>query len=49
MTEKFVKQVSERYIELFENITGDKFIRSDSADVKMRIKSNIDNFISRKM
>jgi phosphoribosylaminoimidazole-succinocarboxamide synthase len=49
MTEKFVQQVSDRYIELFENITGDKFVKADSGDVKMRIKNNIDKFIANKL
>jgi phosphoribosylaminoimidazole-succinocarboxamide synthase len=49
MTEKFVQQVSDRYIELFENITGDKFVKADSGDVKMRIKNNIEKFIANKL
>jgi phosphoribosylaminoimidazole-succinocarboxamide synthase len=49
MTEEFVRQVSDRYIELFENITGDKFVKADSGDVKMRIKNNIENFIDEKI
>ncbi len=49
MTEEFVRQVSERYIELFENITGDKFVKPDSGDVKMRIKKNIEDFIAKKI
>jgi phosphoribosylaminoimidazole-succinocarboxamide synthase len=49
MTEKFVQQVSDRYIELFENITGDKFVKADSGDVKMRIKNNIEKFITSKI
>ncbi len=49
MTESFVRQISERYIELFENITGDIFVKSDSGDIKMRIKNNIENFIANKM
>ncbi len=49
MTEDFVRQISERYIELFENITGDKFVKTDSIDIKLRIKNNIENFIAYKM
>jgi len=46
MTDELVHQISERYIELFENITGDKFIKGDLANATLRIKNNILNFIS---
>jgi phosphoribosylaminoimidazole-succinocarboxamide synthase len=49
MTEEFVQEVSDRYIELFENITGDKFIKADSENMILRIKNNIDNFIAKQM
>ena len=45
MNEEFVTQVSERYIELFENITGDKFIKSDITDVINRVERNITYFL----
>jgi phosphoribosylaminoimidazole-succinocarboxamide synthase len=45
MTEKFVNEVSERYIELYENITGDKFLRADISDVVSRIEKNCRNFL----
>jgi phosphoribosylaminoimidazole-succinocarboxamide synthase len=40
MTDKFVNEVSERYIELYEKITGDKFIKADISDVVPRIERN---------
>ena len=46
MDEAFVYSVSERYIELFENITGDKFVRSDLSNIKDRIENNIQNFLN---
>jgi phosphoribosylaminoimidazole-succinocarboxamide synthase len=46
MTDDFVNQISERYIELFENITGDKFVKGDAANASLRIKNNIQQFIS---
>jgi phosphoribosylaminoimidazole-succinocarboxamide synthase len=46
MTHELVNQISERYIELFENITGDKFVRGDVANASERIKNNIDKFIA---
>jgi len=45
MNEEFVTLVSERYIELFENITGDKFIKSDISDVINRVERNITHFL----
>lgn len=47
MTEEFINQVSDRYIELYENITGDKFIKGDTEDVNARIEKNISQFLSR--
>lgn len=45
MTPEFVEQVSERYIELFENITGEEFQKADNTDVLQRIEQNINKFI----
>lgn len=45
MPDQFVHQVSERYIELYENITGEKFVRADISDVGNRIESNIRAFL----
>ncbi len=41
MTDEFVNQVSERYIELYEIITGEKFQKTDNQDVLNRIEENI--------
>jgi phosphoribosylaminoimidazole-succinocarboxamide synthase len=46
MTEDFVNKVSERYIELYENITGEKFVRADISNVPERIESNCMKFLS---
>ena len=45
MTDQFVSEVSERYIELYEKITGDKFIKADISDVALRIEKNCVNFL----
>ena len=45
MSDAFVESVSERYIELYEKITGEKFIRSDVSDILKRVESNINNFL----
>ncbi len=41
MPEEFVNQVSDRYIELFESITGDKFQKADASKVIGRIEKNV--------
>ncbi|MBN1251839.1 MAG: phosphoribosylaminoimidazolesuccinocarboxamide synthase [Bacteroidales bacterium] len=41
----FVKQTSERYIELYEQITGEKFIKEDIDNVSERIEKNVLNFL----
>ena len=41
MPDEFVESVSERYIELFELITGDKFIRADTEHIQTRVESNL--------
>lgn len=45
MTEKIVNQISERYIELYENITGEPFERTESASVLDRIERNTLEFL----
>jgi len=45
MDDDFVNLVSEHYIELYENITGDKFERSDVSNVPARVESNINKFL----
>jgi phosphoribosylaminoimidazole-succinocarboxamide synthase len=45
MNDEFVSQVSERYIELYENITGEKFIRADISNVPERIERNCKTFL----
>ncbi len=46
MNDLFVNQVSERYIELYESITGSPFERSDITDVPGRVENNIMKFIT---
>ncbi len=45
MTDEWVNQVSERYIELFEQVTGKKFIKDDSEDVLVRVEENVNNYL----
>lgn len=46
MTDEFINQVSERYIELYESITGEKFERADISDVTGRVHDNIVKFLT---
>jgi phosphoribosylaminoimidazole-succinocarboxamide synthase len=41
MPDEFVVEVSERYIELFEKITGEKFVREDLNSIQSRVERNI--------
>ncbi|MCB8995237.1 MAG: phosphoribosylaminoimidazolesuccinocarboxamide synthase [Bacteroidales bacterium] len=45
MPDDFVMMVSERYIELFENITGEKFQRAKTEGIESRIFNNISSFL----
>ena len=41
MTEEIVNSISERYMELYEQITGEKFERGDSINIIERIENNV--------
>ena len=45
MTEDYVISVSERYIELYEQITGQPFVRADTSNVISRVQQNIETFL----
>lgn len=44
MTDSWINEISERYIELYEVITGEKFQRADNRDIQQRIGENILKF-----
>jgi phosphoribosylaminoimidazole-succinocarboxamide synthase len=46
MDDAFIESVSERYIELYEHITGDKFVKADVSDVLARVEKNILKYLS---
>jgi phosphoribosylaminoimidazole-succinocarboxamide synthase len=46
MSDDYVESVSERYIELYENITGEQFIKADVSDISSRIKKNVLDYFS---
>ncbi len=41
MTPEIVEKISERYMELYEHITGEKFQRTDAENVLQRIENNV--------
>ncbi len=47
MTPEIIASISERYIELYENIVGDKFVKADATNVVSRVEKNIQNFLSK--
>ncbi len=47
LTDEVVKSISERYIELYENIVGEKFVKSESVNIEERIENNIKNMLAR--
>ncbi len=49
MSDEFVASVSDRYIELFENITGDKFQKSDASKIEARIENAVNEFLKGKV
>ena len=46
MDEEFIASVSERYIELYEQITGDAFVKADVTDVLNRVEKNINAYLA---
>ncbi len=45
MSDEYIETVSERYIELFENILGEKFIKADISNINQRIEKNVLQFL----
>ena len=45
MTDNYVNEVSNRYIELYEKIMGEKFEKADTKNIDKRIKKNISNYL----
>jgi phosphoribosylaminoimidazole-succinocarboxamide synthase len=47
MTDEVVKNISDRYIELYENILGEKFQRADASNVLSRVETNVNEFLKK--
>ena len=48
MSDDYINGVSERYIELFEKITGSKFVKADVTNIEKRIMDNVENYLKSK-
>lgn len=47
MTDEYCKSVSDRYIELYEKIVGDKFEKADAVNIMARIENNITKYLEK--
>ena len=48
MTDEYIETVSERYIELYENILGEKFVKADISNINERIEKNVLAYLANK-
>ncbi len=48
MSDEYITSVSERYIELYENILGEKFVKADIDNIDQRIEKNVLEYLSSK-
>jgi len=46
MSDDYINGVSERYIELFEKITGEKFVKEDLINIENRINKNVTDYLN---
>ncbi|TJY35903.1 phosphoribosylaminoimidazolesuccinocarboxamide synthase [Pontimicrobium aquaticum] len=48
MSDDYIASVSERYIELYENITGEPFVKANVSNIQKRIEENVLGYLSEK-
>jgi phosphoribosylaminoimidazole-succinocarboxamide synthase len=48
MTDEYIETVSERYIELFENIIGESFVKADITNIQERIEKNVLSYLEKR-
>jgi len=46
MSDTYINVVSERYIELYENITGETFVKADVSNIDKRIEKNVQEYFN---
>ena len=47
MTEEYIASVSDRYIELYEKILGEKFVKADNSSIDVRVKKNVEDYLAK--
>ena len=47
MTDEFVQSVTDRYVELYEHIVGEKFVKDESSDLAARIEKNVTAYLAK--
>ena len=47
MTDEIVASISERYIELYEHITGEQFVKEDTSNIASRIEKNVTEYLNK--
>ena len=47
MTDEYIETVSDRYIELYENITGETFVKADISNIQERIEKNVLTYLGK--
>lgn len=47
MTDEYIASVSERYIELYENILGEPFVKADISNIDNRIAENVVTYLTK--
>ena len=45
MSDQYINSISERYIELYENITGESFVKADTSHIAQRIQENVLSYL----
>jgi phosphoribosylaminoimidazole-succinocarboxamide synthase len=45
MSDDYIETVSDRYIELYENITGETFVKADVSNIQERIEKNVLDYL----
>ena len=46
MPDELINEISARYIQLYEMITGKDFIKSDNSDIRSRIEKNVTSYLN---
>lgn len=49
MSDEYIQTVSDRYIELYENIMGETFVKADVSNIESRIEANVLGYLNAKI